>query len=387
MIAREGEQLFRARKKLIVIGVVAELTALLLVSLSNIFDVYIRIAIASIVIIIGAGYIMVGCFYYVLIKKSSIEEGFLFYKRDIDIKKDAQIIEKVCYSNYEIGSVLLYFVSNGRTIKIRPRIIDTAPIKKALIDRDLLIIHKNPIVDCGSKCELPNIEIEVLSYRLIEGRKEIKKAFWILLILSTLSLFVDFEIGSWILWGVSTYWYYIIFEYHDLLFARGNLIAGNDDTVSSIWKKLDIKKDVKLIIKMIVITLYLWCIMTHFYFTTEVLIDNNQYAFYICLLVAFGMIRWCAIEHNIITWIIVTLIISTSVVVYSFFIEWNLSYYNLEKNVEVTIVDEKMTGTFMFEGEEYTLFNLCNMDSNSDRTDVIVHKSIFDNLYARVRRP
>ena len=129
MIAREGEQLFRARKKLIVIGVVAELTALLLVSLSNIFDVYIRIAIASIVIIIGAGYIMVGCFYYVLIKKSSIEEGFLFYKRDIDIKKDAQIIEKVCYSNYEIGSVLLNFVSNGRTIKIRPRIIDTAIAK------------------------------------------------------------------------------------------------------------------------------------------------------------------------------------------------------------------------------------------------------------------
>ena len=387
MIPREGEQLFRAKKRLIVIGVVAELTALLLVSLSNLFDIYIRIAIASIVIIIGAGYIMVGCFYYVLIKRTSIEEGFLFYKKVLDIKKDAQIKEKVCYSNYEIGSVILYFVNNGRTIKIRPRIIDTAPIKKAIIDRGLLIMHENPIVDCGSKCELPNIEIEVLSYRLIEGRKEIKKAFWIILIISTLSLFVDLEIGSWILCGASTYWYYIIFEYHDLLFARGNLIVGNDDTVSSIWKKLDIKIDVKLVIKMIVSTLYLWCIMTHFYFKTEVLIDNNQYAFYICLLVAFGMIRRCAIEHNIITWIIATLIISTSVVVYSFFIEWNLSYYNLEKNIEVTIVDEKMTGTFMFEGEEYTLFNLCNSSSNSDGTDVVIHKSIFDNLYAIVRYP
>lgn len=377
--------LFRAKGYLIVLGIASELLALLLIASDLNVIIYIKITLFSTAVILGTGCIMVGFFYHIRINKTSIEEVFLFYKKNVVLNESIQIIETVKYSNYEIGRSLICITNNEQTIQIRPEIIDTTAIIRTIIDRGLLITHGNPIIECGPKCELPDVEIEALSYRLIVGRKGINRAFWIIVMLSVLTLFIDFEIGSWILLAIATYWYYLIFEYHDLLFARGNLIVGSEETVSNIWKKLDIKLDIKLVIKIIVLTMVLWCVLFYFYHTTEVLIDNNHYIIDICLLIAFGMIRMCDVEKNIIIWVIVTLIISATVVVYSFYIEWNMSYSSVETDVETLLVNEKKVNRFIFEDKEYTVPYLYIKKEGDNKTDIIVHKSILGNLYARTR--
>lgn len=375
----------KANKKMIIIGIIALGTALLTAVIKVELDVTPRIIIVSLIAIVGIPCCAIGLFYRIRINDNGIEEKCLFYKKRVELNESVRISETIHYSNYEVGSRYVYIANNICTVTLRPWLVDTPSIAKKLNEMGLLIVKYNPKVECGSNCKLPDVEIEALSYRLIVGSRGINRAFWIIILLSLLTLFIDFEIGSWILMAIATYWYYLIFEYHDLFFARGNLIVGSEDTVSNIWKKLDIKLDIKLVIKIIVLTMVLWCVLFYFYHTTEVLIDNNHYTIYICLLIAFGMIRMCAVEKNIIIWVIVTLIISATVVVYSFYIEWNMSYSSVETDVETLLVNEKKVNRFTFEDKEYTVPYLSIMKEGDNKTDIIVHKSILGNLYARTR--
>lgn len=234
---------FRPNKKLTVIGFFSACLGIIPILQDFVIDIIPRIVISSALILLGIMLAAIGTFYMVRFNRDAIEESFLLYKKRIELNDGVEIMETTHYSNYEIGSVYLCVINGKDVIKIRPWIIDTKPIISTAENMGYAVIHNNPTIECGSKCQLPDIEKEALSYRLIIGKKRIEKSSYII-VLAVLTFIINFEYGSWILLATSTYWYYLVFEHHDLFFARGDLIIGDDVVISNIWKKLDLKVDI-----------------------------------------------------------------------------------------------------------------------------------------------